>query len=847
MHIAFHRWMLVVVSLASLSWGNSGRAGEGVDDFRDLFGGKLSARKSSARSQPTLLQVSLTDDISTRPRIEGDVVLLSIGLKLAPRSYTYSMNPSFDGATRVTLSKATVGVEPADDTFFADHEPHSEFVADFNQTVEKFTDDSVTWSQRFRLLPGVKRDEFRIVGRVKYQICNELSCTPHDETFDVRWNAPARVVLTSRAGERTSSDSKPKRTTDTRETDQPSLKAPRLSDDVKLAHVGRKPFEMEAVSKSRSPEPAKVHFQLSPENAQPGDKVTLAVRMKLESGWHTFALDHNPDNVGNPTEIEIVTNGLKPATDDFVPNMPPEIARTDEGKEQRVHHDEVTWTRTLVVELPEYGVAGTMNYQVCRESCRPKKVTFALGYAPDQKATTTRGVDPNTQIPAKLDPPKTDGSLDMDDEEATFEELLPKIAGPFQPVDERPSSLAVYLLYAFLGGLILNIMPCVLPVIAIKVLSFVQQAGESRRRILALNLTYSLGVVLVFVLLASLAVFAKLGWGNLFQKTEFQVAMSCLVFAMGLSLMGVFEIPVPGLIGSAASEQHQEGLPGAFFTGIFATLLATPCSGPFLGVTLGWSVKQPIEITYLVWFVMGVGMASPYVLLGFFPRWVKYLPKPGNWMVTFKQVCGFVLMATVIFLMSSLRENWVLPLLILLLAMGFSLWMIGNLYHINSPNGRRWFVRSTATLTSVAGFWLAMSLASEKPGAHELKWEPFTGQRVQTELLSGRTVLIDFTAKWCATCQTVKKLALNTADTKELVKQHNVLTLKADWTGHSPEVTRWLSAVDSESIPVLMIFPGGDPTHPFVLRDFYSKQTLLEKLQQALAAEKPAEQRVSQR
>lgn len=294
-------------------------------------------------------------------------------------------------------------------------------------------------------------------------------------------------------------------------------------------------------------------------------------------------------------------------------------------------------------------------------------------------------------------------------------------------------------------------MPCVLPVIAIKVLSFVQQAGESRSRILLLNLTYSLGVIAVFLLLASLAIlpnvvdlswfFAKLGmdaskldrWGGLFQMTGFQVAMSCLVFAMGLSLLGVFEIPVPGMIGSAAGHQHQEGPLGAFLTGIFATLLATPCSGPFLGVTLGWSVKQPAHITYLVWSVMGLGMASPYVLLGFFPGWVKFLPRPGNWMVTFKEVCGFILMGTVIFLMSSLKANWILPLLILLLAIGFSLWMIGHLYTINSPGRRRWTVRTFAAIVSGLGCWMAMGLADEKPGVHELPWQAFDGVKLKNE------------------------------------------------------------------------------------------------------------------
>ena len=357
----------------------------------------------------------------------------------------------------------------------------------------------------------------------------------------------------------------------------------------------------------------------------------------------------------------------------------------------------------------------------------------------------------------------------------------------------------------------------------------------------------------VFLVLASFAVAAKFGlikqfgWGSFFQETEFQIVMSCVVFAMGLSLLGVFEIPIPGMVGSAASHQHQEGPLGAFLTGIFATLLATPCSGPFLGVTLGWSVQQEAPIIVLVWSVMGLGMASPYIFLGFFPAWVKYLPKPGNWMVTFKEVCGFVLMGTIIFLMSSMKGHWQLPLLILLLSIGFSLWMIGKLYTINSPAGRRWTVRGFATLVSSVGLWVAIGLADDKPGAYDLPWQPFSGKLVKKELRERHTVLLDFTANWCAACKVNELIAFNRKETLERIKQHNIVAVKADYTSFSPDIKEWLDEFESQSIPLAIIFPGNDPLHPIVLRDSITKGQLLEKLDEAVRVKSEPAPKLTQR
>ncbi len=836
MNKTMSRLLLLATVAVTLICGSLRSDSIGDDQFRDPISGKsLATKRPSAMDQPTLLNVTLSPDKGPATQKAGEVFVLAIGLKLPDGGYTYSTNPDFPGPTRIILDKNLTGIEPVEDAFFADHEPETEFSTEFNQNIEKFK-SSVTWSRRFRLLPGTKSEDVRISGRVKYQICDARHCTPHDESFAVTIDAPARVVLTANARELAN---KPDHSPASNKKPQ-SLNVPSES---LLASNGPKPFEIEVVpQRGKSADPIKARFRLAPEKAKAGEAITLTITMQLEPGWHTFALDHDPKNVGNPTVIELLaTEGLKPADDVFSPTLAPEVETVDGGKQQRIHHKEISWSRQYTVENTEYGVRGELRYQICRDGqCRPlKKVPFELGAIKPEPVTVPE-VNPEVAVET---PGDTGG----------FEEILPAFKGrQFQPIEIQQSQgdvkenkqedgLALYLLYAFLGGLILNVMPCVLPVIAIKVLSFVQQAGESRRRILLLNLMYSAGVVVVFLLLASLAVFAKYGWGNLFQKPEFQLVMSLMVFAMGLSLLGVFEIPVPGMIGSAASHQHQEGLTGAFLTGMFATLMATPCSGPFLGVTLGWSVKQPAHITYLVWSVMGIGMSFPYLLLGVFPGWVKFIPRPGNWMVTFKQVCGFLLLGTVLFLMNSMKPEAVFSLLILLLVVGFSLWMIGNLYNINSPSSRKWNIRFFATLLPAVTCWWLFTASLQLP------WKPFTGPTVQQELLRGRTVLIDFTADWCLACKVNEKWALNTSDTLELVKQHDVITLKADWTDDSPEIKRWLDTFNSISVPLTVIFPGNDPTKPIIIRDSYTKKTLLQQLGQAVEVKAANQATVTQR
>jgi suppressor for copper-sensitivity B len=401
----------------------------------------------------------------------------------------------------------------------------------------------------------------------------------------------------------------------------------------------------------------------------------------------------------------------------------------------------------------------------------------------------------------------------------------------------------------FLGGLILNLMPCVLPVIGLKILSFLEQSGHSRQHAFALNVWYSLGMLSVFLVLATLAVTLGLGWGELFGYAGFNITLAAVVFTMGLSFLGVWEIPIPGFVGRGKTLvlAEREGIAGAFSKGILTTILATPCSAPFLASALTWAVSQPPLKTYAVFTAVGLGMASPYLLIGAFPGLIAFLPKPGAWMDTFKQIMGFVLLGTVVFLLTFIPIALVVPTVGLLFGLWAACWWIGRTPPTADPGVK---VRSWLAAAAFAGaMWLlnfgwladvmqgyfdrAVEEAMLNKNERRLAWQPFARPVLEEAISSGATVLVDFTADWCLTCKTLEATVLNTDVVREAVKANGVVMLRADWTHRQPEVTKMLELLGSKQVPVLAIFPAGNPNQPIVLRGGYAQQTLLDALQKA--------------
>ncbi|MFM7106998.1 MAG: thioredoxin family protein [Planctomycetaceae bacterium] len=422
------------------------------------------------------------------------------------------------------------------------------------------------------------------------------------------------------------------------------------------------------------------------------------------------------------------------------------------------------------------------------------------------------------------------------------------------PAAAKPPSLPVVMLSALLGGLILNLMPCVLPVLGLKLMSFAQQSGRERREVFAMNLWYCAGVYAVFLALATASVTANiglastnLGWGQQFQFVSFRIAMLGVVFAFALSFLGVWEIPIPGFIGEQAGHvQTREGPVGSFLKGVLGTVLATPCSGPFLGSVFGFTLGAPTPVTYAVFAAIATGMALPYIVVGLFPGLVRFMPKPGAWMATFKELLGFVMLGTVAYLFSMLRQQpvWFVPTFVMLIGIWMGCWWVGRLQERQGVVGFDRWVQGAALAAAVgyAGFfWLGPHVG---PGGPLIAWEqPFSAAQLSAHRARGSTVLVDFTADWCPTCKTNIATAIETHAVAEAIRRHRVVPILADFTDRSPEIDRFLASMGSRSIPFLVIYPGtkpGDPPRdPIVLRDAITQSQLLAALDQAGPSQAP--------
>ena len=412
----------------------------------------------------------------------------------------------------------------------------------------------------------------------------------------------------------------------------------------------------------------------------------------------------------------------------------------------------------------------------------------------------------------------------------------------YTPQTSQPThGLLMWLLLAFVAGLVLNVMPCVLPVVSIKVLSFVQQAGESRRRVFGLGLVFAAGMMTVFLALAGAAILFGLGWGQQFQSQTFVIIMIAVVFAFALSLFGVYEIAVPRSIGTLAAGASREGYGSTFMKGVMATVLATPCSGPFLGSTLAWTLTQPPLTVFLIFSMLGLGMATPYVVLTAHPALLSHLPRPGAWMETFKHIMGFFLVATVIYLMVSLEEQLLLLTLMMLVFVAIGAWIWGRFsLHARSAVGRT-LVLACGLLVVGAGTYLSFTTVRGflTPAAVDtidaIDWEPFDPVKLSQYHLEGRSVMLDFTADWCANCTFNEVRVYNSAAVRELLRKKHVVAMKADLTREGPltgTMRQLMEHLGARSIPFLAVFPGDQPMKPYTLYDLVDITTVSNLLKQ---------------
>ena len=420
----------------------------------------------------------------------------------------------------------------------------------------------------------------------------------------------------------------------------------------------------------------------------------------------------------------------------------------------------------------------------------------------------------------------------------------PPVSGP------RPTQahgILMFLLFGFLGGLILNLMPCVLPVISLKIFGFVQQAGQSRRKIFRSGIAFTVGIFAWFMALAVLLIALKgagrdVTWGGFqFTNPYFVLVLSVIVLVFALNLFGVFEVSLPqSVTRSLLSTSERKDLLGSFFQGVFATVLATPCTAPFLGTALGFAFTQSAVVILAMFIAVAAGMSAPYLLLSAQPAWLRFLPRPGPWMVHVKQFMGFLLLATLLFLLYVLGAERGLEGAIwascFLLVISVACWMKGA------------FIVPTATVVKrsivlvlmlalmlgggvyfIGGKFQSTRIASANSQIHG-DWQPFTPERLHNELEQGRTVFVDFTAAWCLTCKFNEASVLEAQDVQEAFKRHGIVKMKADWTNGDPVITKILQQFGRPGVPLYVLYPAKNE-EPVVFPEVLTKGMVLDKLE----------------
>jgi len=476
---------------------------------------------------------------------------------------------------------------------------------------------------------------------------------------------------------------------------------------------------------------------------KPGDKIRIQLTAEPQDNYHIYAHSTDLKKTGSATFLAITKTGGWSFSGPTTTELPKVDSST--GSILKYYETPVTWKYETVIPRGFEGqsntISGIMGVQTCtHENCdRPTsigwKVEISIG-----KTLSGAAVNFNDagSIKAAKDAVKTEEKLRGSALETSDSSTQPN-AGEWEG-----SSLATVLPLAFLGGLILNFMPCVLPVIGLKVMSFVHQAGQNPRRIFMLNAMFCLGMISVFMVLAFFAVQSGLGWGQQFEGLTFKVIMIAVVVVFGLSFFGVWEIPLPGFGSGGGGLEQKEGLTGAFFKGILTTVLATPCSGPLLIPAVVWAIAQPAMVTYLVFLALGLGMGAPYLVIGVYPKLVSQLPKPGPWMETFKKVMGFIMLGTGVFLIGAIEHKYVVSVLTMLLILAFACWWMGRT-SLAAPLPER--IKSWGISAAIGAFavWFSFFFLISQ---HELDYQQFSRVTLEEHLKEGRTVFIDFTADW---------------------------------------------------------------------------------------------------
>lgn len=664
---------------------------------------------------------------------------------------------------------------------------------------------------------------------------------------------------------------------------------------------------------------------------QPGAKFWVAIRMKMQDGWHTYW--RNPGDSGLRTSVEwILPEGFK-ASDIHWPvperiDTPPLITFG--------YHDEVLLLTEISAPADlkagqEVVFSANVEWLECKEVCLPgeAEVSLNLSVVQETPETNDRWVQEFADARSSLPLTVTDWELsagkennrlyifaqppsyfDRELEEISFypyqglaidlsaEQKLKKTGSsyllelvPSPNADALPDSLEgilvtedgwrgpgsekamevrvpvqedvafaetgeagggniwLNILFSFIGGMILNLMPCVLPVLSIKIMGFVQQANDTHTKPWKHGLVFMFGVLISFWILAGVLLVLQaggeqLGWGFQLQSPAFLIILSAFMFLFGLSMFGVFEIGT-SLTTIGGKTQSGGGWMGSFIGGVTATVVATPCTAPFMGSALGFALSQPAWVSMTIFTFLGLGMAFPYILLSSVPSLLKFVPKPGRWMESMKQFMGFLLLATVLWLLwvLSIQAGAMMVIIVLgaLLLLGLAGWIYGRWGNLAMPAKTRAVASTLAALITIGTVAIALSSVDTyamNPGSADaaytgegIEWESFTPDYLEQLKQEGKTVFLDFTAAWCLSCQVNERVAFSSEEVQNKFEELDIVALKADWTSRNETITKALASYGRNSVPLYVFYPGGNNQQPVILPEIITPGIVLDALE----------------
>ncbi|HOO70743.1 MAG TPA: cytochrome c biogenesis protein CcdA [Spirochaetota bacterium] len=578
-----------------------------------------------------------------------------------------------------------------------------------------------------------------------------------------------------------------------------------------------------------------------------GDASSITLRIEIPSGAHIYGNPKGP-GTGMATDVETKSpEGVRflaprfPRAEKYIYPGEKEYVFVHSGKTDII----IPFETSKETAPGEHRATITLKALLCTEStCIPKSETLSAiisvtGRQDDSSApgaTFTPGA--SLQDKTSVNDKTTAAHIDAT---GAPEAYFNGIALQPQCIEERNvTGLLQAVMFGLLAGIILNFMPCVLPVVSLKIMSFIKHAGSDRKELLKLGVLFSAGILTSFAVLAGLAAFLGYSWGELFQHRFFLTAMAALVFALALSMFGVYTLGMPSFAGKAARDRDNR-YGDAYLKGLLATLLATPCSGPFLGGTLAWALAQPAHIIFIIFMSVGAGMALPYLLLSMNPGLMKFIPRPGRWTELFEQGMAFLLMFTVVYLISLMDTGSIMRTVTFLSFIALALWQYGK---FGSPVEKKIKRAASLALTLIiitGGYGLAFHYMYEKQQT-KITATDFSEERILSNRDRGIISMIQFTADWCPNCRLVESRALYTEAVNAKITRNNIDFIIADITRDNPSAERLLSLMGSRSIPALAVIPPGENFYrPLCIRDIYSEKDVLRAIDMAIdAAKKPS-------